>query len=130
MSFEQKEHSAIYTGNSTRMWQRKNKTIRKAAVRSSKISEFFQPPITDDNEENESNNEKNESDNEKNIHKVIEFVTKVKCKEMLSKTQEIRYTAVLYFLQLLLKGQAKMETAKAVTEVVNGGLWLARSIRK
>ena len=38
--------------------------------------------------------------------------------------------AVLYFLQLLLKGQAKMEAAKVVMEIVNGGPWLARSIRK
>ncbi|CAG8801826.1 25850_t:CDS:2, partial [Gigaspora margarita] len=48
---------------------------------------------------------------------------------VLSRAEEARYMTVLYFLRLLLQGQKKLEAAKMVANIVNGGPWLARSIR-
>ncbi|CAG8756105.1 8668_t:CDS:2, partial [Acaulospora morrowiae] len=64
------------------------------------------------------------------IDKTIKFVEEVMLDETLTKTQIARYTAVLYFLRLRLINKKKVEAANMVSEVVNGGPWLVRCIRK
>ncbi|CAG8744506.1 2151_t:CDS:2, partial [Gigaspora rosea] len=84
-----------------------------------------QPLVTDNKSTEEPSyvsdregNNKNESDNEEILIKTL------------SKTEQARYTAVLYYFQLLLKDKEKMEASKTVTGVVNRGPWLAKCIRK
>lgn len=67
---------------------------------------------------------------EKKICIAIEYVEGVMNNEVLSPTEEACYLADLYFLQLHLQGQKKIEVSKTVTSIVNSGPWLARCIRK
>ncbi|CAG8745128.1 25186_t:CDS:2 [Cetraspora pellucida] len=83
-----------------------------------------------DDNESEDNNEsgdddKSEDDDESEdeevlINKTIEFVNKTMnekiLSKMLSKTKKTRYTAVFYFLRLLLDGQEKMEASETVAK--------------
>ncbi|CAG8631308.1 1430_t:CDS:2, partial [Cetraspora pellucida] len=77
------------------------------------------------NEELDGNLSEELDEETKKIHSAIEFVDNVMREETLSKTEEARYTAVIYFYRLLLKGQKKMDAAKVVSDVIDGGLWLA-----
>ncbi|CAG8737726.1 4333_t:CDS:2 [Cetraspora pellucida] len=124
----------------------KNKAFKEAAKGSLKISHFFnnQLSITDHEEDAEDfqsqeyQNEENlnkeldgnlseELDEEtKKIHSAIEFIDNVMREETLFKTEEAHYTAVIYFYRLFLKGQKKMNAAKAVSDVIDDGPWLAK----
>ncbi|CAG8845430.1 26211_t:CDS:2, partial [Gigaspora margarita] len=127
-SFE-KKRPATYTRNSKCIQQRRNKILKEAAVGNSKILHFFssvQPLAIDSNKSDEDlqsqehqSEKKKELNEEERIHKAIEFVNGVMSEEILSKAEEARYIAVLYFFQLYLKSQMKIEAAKTVTEVVN-----------
>ncbi|CAG8753190.1 2656_t:CDS:2, partial [Cetraspora pellucida] len=108
---------AVYIGNSKHTRQRKNKTFREAAIGSLKITHFFsntQLPAIDNDE---GYGDFQDQDDQVVGLSAIEFVNQVMNDETLSKTEEAHYLAVLYFLRLRLQ------------DIVNGGLWLARSIR-
>ncbi|CAG8737796.1 3445_t:CDS:2, partial [Gigaspora rosea] len=136
-SFKKKKRPAVYVGNSKRTKQRKNKMLREAAVGTSKISQFFPSTnsmtvVNESPSENESESGSNEglTEYEKEIQKTIEFVNDVIRNEQLSDTEKTRYTAVMYYLRLLFNGKQKIQASDAVAEVVNGGPWLARCVRK
>ncbi|CAG8785010.1 37272_t:CDS:2 [Gigaspora margarita] len=119
-SFKKRSHLAVYIRNSKRTKQRKNKTLRETAVGFLSILQFFSftsyenEQGEDDNENNneDDNNDDNKDDNEgmtekeKKIADAIEFVNKVICEEKLS------------------------EAEKAFAEVIGGGPWFAKCVRK
>ncbi|CAG8817342.1 4453_t:CDS:2, partial [Cetraspora pellucida] len=117
-----------------------NSIIEKAVRGSLKISYFFNNQLsTTDYEEDAEDFQSQEYQDEENlnkelngnlseeldeetkkIHSAIEFIDNVMSEETLFKTKEACYTAVIYFYRLLLKGQKKMDAAKAISDVING----------
>ena len=107
----------VYVGNSKRTKQRKNKTLREAAVGSLSILQFFSSTSyeneqgkddnEDDNEDNNKDDNEGMTEKEKKIANAIEFVNKVIREEKLSDAEKARYTATLYFLRLLFNGKKK-----------------------
>ncbi|CAG8488046.1 15681_t:CDS:1 [Cetraspora pellucida] len=132
-NFEKKGRPKIYTGLSACTRQRKKKALKDTAVGSLKITSFFSATNTqllaiDDDKvigdhsfsDRECSDSESE-DEESLINNAIEFVNKILNEKMVSKTERTHYTAVLYFLQLLLDGQEKMKASETVVKVVNGG---------
>ncbi|CAG8854488.1 20877_t:CDS:1, partial [Gigaspora margarita] len=136
-SEKKKKRPAVYVGNSKQTKQRKNKILKDAAAGSLKISQFFSSTdpgsavnelSNESEDENKSNNEDMTEQDE--ISEAIEFVNEIIRVDQLSDAERARYTAVLYFLWLLLNRKKKIEASEAVAEVVSGGPWLAKCIRK
>ncbi|CAG8648645.1 16006_t:CDS:2, partial [Cetraspora pellucida] len=121
VSFKKRSRSAVYVGNSKRTKQRKNKTLREAAGKNDN---------EDDNKDNNEDDNEGMTEKEKKIANAIEFVNKVIREEKLSEAKKACYTATLYFLRLLFNGKKKIKASEAVAEVIGGGPWFAKCIRK
>lgn len=141
-SFEKRERPFRYRGDSKRTKRRKRQNQREAAKGTPLLSQFFL--IDNDNEngddelqysdradvDSEGEDEDGHNEREKTIREAIDFVEKVIQKELLSNAQKVRYTAVLYFLRLVLSGVKKIKASQEVANIFNGGIWRAKLIRK
>ncbi|CAG8745712.1 14348_t:CDS:2, partial [Cetraspora pellucida] len=117
-------------------------SIKRYCNRKLKITSFFfttntQLLVIDDNEDigdhsfsdREYSDSKSE-DEESLINNAIKFVNKILNEKMVSKTERTHYTAVLYFLRLLLDCQGKIEASETVVKVVNDGELILPSLRE
>ena len=84
-SFKKRSHPAVYVGNSKRTKQRKNKTLREAAVGSLSILQFF----SSTSYENEQCKDDNEDDNEYNNEDDNESMTEKEKKIANAKPQRL-----------------------------------------